>query len=105
MDPAPHARGFVGVSMKASIKWAALAGVLVAATAGQHCSSTEPGSDCVKCQCQCQGTSGTATTTFERRNAAGALEDLECTAKGDCVAECARVGAPTPVSSTCLTYQ
>ena len=91
--------------MKAWVKWAALTGVLLAVAVGQRCSSTQPGSDCVKCQCQCQGASGTITTTFERRDAQGNQQKLQCSLRDDCVEECTRAGAPTPVSATCAAVQ
>jgi hypothetical protein len=91
--------------MKGWIKWAALAGTLLTVAVGQDCSSTAPGANCVKCSCQCQNASGTATTTFERRDASGVAQELDCTVKGDCVEECSRAGVPGPTSATCLAVQ
>jgi hypothetical protein len=91
--------------MKGWIKWVVLLGLALSAPAEQSCSSTAPGNDCVRCQCQCQGSGSTATTTFEHRSATGELQELDCTVRGDCVQECARVSAPTPVSASCLAVQ
>ncbi len=91
--------------MKGWIKWAVLAGTLLAVAFGQDCSSTSPGADCVRCQCQCQSASGAATTTFERRDASGKAQEVECTVKGDCIEECSRIGVPGPTAATCLAAQ
>jgi hypothetical protein len=66
------------------------------------CESTGPVSDCIQCRCECQGGTGIQTTTFESHDSAGNAVHLNCTLKGDCVAECARIGAPTALSANCL---
>jgi hypothetical protein len=91
--------------MKGWIRRTVLAGLVLVGAAEQRCTSTQVAGDCVNCQCQCQGASATATTTFERRDASGKLLALTCTVRGDCIAECTRVSAPTPISATCLTMQ
>jgi hypothetical protein len=84
--------------------WAALAWTLLG-LAQFSCKSTDPVSGCIKCRCECQGSTGTQTTTFESRNSSGAAVEVNCALRGDCVAECARVNAPTPLSATCLASQ
>jgi hypothetical protein len=78
-----------------------LVGLLLASAIQWGCESTGPVAGCIKCRCECQSTAGTRTTTFESSDAQGLL-DLDCTPKGACVAECTRIGAPTPLSANCL---
>ncbi len=74
----------------------------LAGLAPMGCESTAPVSGCVKCRCDCQAGTGTRTTTFEGKDSLGQSVELSCTRTGDCVAECARIGATTPISANCL---
>jgi len=69
------------------------------------CKSTDPVSGCIQCRCECQSGTGTQTTTFESHDSSGNTVVLNCSLRGDCVAECARVNAPTALSATCLATQ
>jgi hypothetical protein len=83
-------------------RWILAATLLALGAWPLGCESTAPAGHCVKCRCECQSSAATKTTTFESRDSAGALIELDCSLKGDCVQECARVGAPTPVTATCV---
>jgi hypothetical protein len=86
--------------------WLTMGAVLVLAMAGIDCDSTTQSNDCIKCTCQCSGSGGvTVSTTFEKRDDTGALLEVDCTIEDDCKTECAKVGAPTPVSATCVEYE
>jgi hypothetical protein len=85
-------------------KWMMLGAVLVLSTAGIDCDSTAPSNDCVKCTCVCSGNGVSVSTTFENRDDTGRLLEVDCTVEDDCVTECTKVGAPTPVSATCVEF-
>jgi len=86
--------------------WAwAVSALVLAGLAQWGCQSTGPVSGCIQCRCECQGGTGTQTTTFESHDSSGNAVQLNCTLKGDCVAECARIGAPTALSANCLATQ
>jgi hypothetical protein len=91
--------------MNWAMRAGAVAAVALVSLALSGCKSTGPVSGCIKCRCECQGGTGTQTTTFESRDSTGNRVELTCTLRGDCVAECARIGAPTPLSATCLATQ
>ena len=87
-------------------RWMALGALLALATAGIDCDSTTQGNDCVRCTCQCSGAGGVSvSTTFENRDPEGKLLEVDCAVDEDCEAECAKVGAPTPVSASCVEYE
>ncbi len=80
---------------------------LVLVAAGQvTCDSTSPTGDCVKCTCQCSGSTGTISVTFEDRDpTTGKQQEIECQETKDCTAQCLLVNAPTPLSATCAEYE
>ena len=83
-------------------RWTLAATLLALCAWPLGCESVAPAAHCVKCRCECQGTAGTKTTTFESRDSKGVPIELDCSLQGDCAQECARVGAPTPVTATCV---
>jgi hypothetical protein len=96
----------VEVGMRGWGRGAVLLGLVLGAAVHVTCNSTAPSGDCVRCTCECSGTTGTTTVTFEDRDpVTGKQSEIKCTKKDDCSAQCLAVSAPTPVTATCAEYK